>query len=437
VGESRPTLLRFSFNRSVRLEGRTEQLSSDAGSLLLRELAEGLDPHRSLARLQDPRRRSQCRHSFRGRLFTYRAPLAQGYRDQDGVDRLRADPALRLAISRRRGQSPLRGGDASLLASQPTLSRLVRTLSSEVNRVELCDTVAALAWARLTRHGAWRYDSLTVDLDSPAMEVHGHQEGSGWNPYAQAAIYPPLVASLGKQGDLLGRKPRKGAAHPAEGGLDFVIPILEQLERDAADRVDLRIDAGLPSSAFLDALEERGTRYVARLRGNAKLNEPAAPYLKRPRGRPALEPRTWTVELRYAAGTWSRDRRVVLVIQGKPDQLFLDHFFLVTSWTRRPKSHYRGRKPCSRTESVDPMATNEVILLLHGIAYELMHAGRCVQEEVERKGVSLRRFRETVLKTGTRILLSARRVTVVLGRAAAELWSAWLRTREKTRPAPR
>ncbi|MBL7008279.1 MAG: IS1380 family transposase [Planctomycetes bacterium] len=386
---------------------------------------------------------------------------------------MRTDPAFRLAVSDRRGQSPLRKGASGPLASQPTLSRLVRLLASDDHRALLAAIPATLACTRLTRQGWRRCDSLTVDLDSLAIEVHGRQEGSAWNAYARATIYHPLVASLGEQGDLLGLRLRGGTAHTAAGGLDFVIPILERLERDVADRVDLRIDAGFPSGDFLDALDARGTRYVARLKGNARLSQLAAPYLTRPRGRPPLEPRTWTVELRYVAGSWSRDRRVVLVIQEKPDQLFLDHFFLVTSWTRRekpaaalldhyrrrgkaeghfgefkdvlapalsstrrPKSHYRGRQPRRRTESVDPMASNEVILLLHGIAYQLMHAGRCVQERVERQGVSLRRFRETVLKAGTRILLRARRVTVVLGRAAAGLWRSWLRAWERMRPAP-
>ncbi|MBL7008278.1 MAG: transposase [Planctomycetes bacterium] len=76
VGESQLTPFRFSFNRSVRLEDRDERLSSDAGALLVRELAEGLDLPALFAGLRDPRRKSQCRHSLRELLLTYLALLA-------------------------------------------------------------------------------------------------------------------------------------------------------------------------------------------------------------------------------------------------------------------------------------------------------------------------------------------------------------------------
>jgi hypothetical protein len=50
-------------------------------------------------------------------------------------------------------------------------------------------------------------------------------------------------------------------------------------------------------------------RYVARLKGNAVLARLAAPFLNRPPGRPPAEGRLWTYELRYRAGSWSRERR--------------------------------------------------------------------------------------------------------------------------------
>src|SRR5216684_2736334 len=49
--------------------------------------------------------------------------------------------------------------------------------------------------------------------------------------------------------------------------------------------------------------------------------------------RPPVEPRTWYHELTYRAETWSRERRVVLVILERPDELFLHHFWLITNWT--------------------------------------------------------------------------------------------------------
>jgi hypothetical protein len=63
-------------------------------------------------------------------------------------------------------------------------------------------------------------------------------------------------------------------------------------------------------------------------------------------------------------------------------------------------------------------------LLLHLLAYELMHAGRRAMELATHTGWSLRRFRERVLRVGGRVLLHARRVTLVIAQTAAGFWAA-------------
>ncbi len=67
--------------------------------------------------------------------------MAQGWPDQDGADELRDDATLLLAVPTRSGTSPLEPNDPDGeeihpggLASQPTLSRMVATLSSTENR---------------------------------------------------------------------------------------------------------------------------------------------------------------------------------------------------------------------------------------------------------------------------------------------------------------
>jgi hypothetical protein len=104
----------------------------------------------------------------------------------------------------------------------------------------------------------------------------------------------------------------------------------------------------------------------------------------------------------YQAESWSRPRRVVLVVMERSGELFLHHFWLITSWINeqmsaeallelyrergtaegyygelksvldpalssspRQKSHYCGAAPEKRTAAGDAFAQNEVILL-HG-----------------------------------------------------------------------
>ena len=52
------------------------------------------------------------------------------------------------------------------------------------------------------------------------------------------------------------------------------------------------------------------------------------------------------------------------------------------SSVRRPKSHYRGRRleADRRPQESGVRAHNETLFLLNLLAYEVLHAGRCVME---------------------------------------------------------
>ena len=90
----------------------------------------------------------------------------------------------------------------------------------------------------------------------------------------------------------------------------------------------------------------------------------------------------------------------------------------------RTKSRYRDNPLPALPTGIDAAARNEAILLLHLLAYELMHAGRRAMELATHTGWSLRRFRERVLRVGGRVLLHARRITLVIAQTAAGFWSA-------------
>ena len=80
-------------------------------------------------------------------------------------------------------------------------------------------------------------------------------------------------------GDILDVRLRKGRAHTAEGGLEFITEVLDRAERLLCGKATVRFDAGYPGEALMSALEARGTHYVARVRRNAVLDRlaPAAP----------------------------------------------------------------------------------------------------------------------------------------------------------------
>lgn len=462
------------FNGSLRIEARPERLTSEAGAVVLREVLERLGLVDWLTRrLQDARDPALITHPLAELLRTALLLLAHGWRDQDDADTLRDDAVLRLAVSERRGIGPLvtrpREDETPLsknpavpdgLASQPTLSRLVRMLSSATNREVLRGALleGAAQRIRAARRGH-RLRYLTIDIDSLPIEVHGHQPGSEHNGHYHARIYHPLIASIAQTGDLIDAQLREGNAHTAAGSVAFLEPLLDQVECTLCQVAAVRMDAGFPEERLLHALEQRRTPYVARVRNNAVLDRMAAPFLTRPVGRPPAEPRTWCHELTYRAATWSCARRVVLVVLERPAELFLHHFWLITNWTAaqmdgaallamyrqrgtaeghmgelmdvldpalssapRPKTHYRGVVPSQRIAAGDAFAQNEVLLLLNVLAYNLVHATRVLVEAATHEGWSLRRVQERVLRVAARVLVHGRRATLVIGETAAHLW---------------
>jgi hypothetical protein len=126
MGESQLTLFQPKFNRSIRVEARAERLSGDAGALLLRDLADRLGYRALLSDvLTDRRDPERVRHPFGELLLTDLLLRAQGWTDHSDATLLRHDPLLRLAVSERRGEAPVRPapdhGAPDGLASQPTL----------------------------------------------------------------------------------------------------------------------------------------------------------------------------------------------------------------------------------------------------------------------------------------------------------------------------
>jgi hypothetical protein len=271
MGDSQGTLFSLEFNRSIHLDARPECVSGESGSLLMRALTDRLGYPELLARhLRDPRDPTRVKHPFIELLRTALLMLVQGWGDQSDVQLLRNDPALRLAVSSRRGQRPLREAvdrEPDGLCSQPTLSRLLQDLGFPENLSGLLAFLLDAAERRMGLGQGVCLRETTVDLDSLPREAFGHQPGSAWNRHYGMRCYHPVVARS-EWGDYLGAKLRPGNVHTADGGLAFVLPILRRA-RTWAEAVWLRIDAGFPEPKLLEALEEEGFLYVARLNGSS------------------------------------------------------------------------------------------------------------------------------------------------------------------------
>jgi hypothetical protein len=457
MGEGKKPLFEPTFNRAVKVRGGQDRLTSDAGTLLLREADHRLDLTRSLAcGLYDRRNPDLVRYTLAELLRERLYALAQGYEVQDALDELAHDPAMRMAVWDRPGRRVAE----ERLASQPTESRLLAALGTHKPNLERLRTALADWSARHLR--AMGNDCaarrITVDIDSFPIRAYGQQAGAKYNGYYGEEVFHPLVASYTVGGDydsfqkgmrlgqgFLHAVLRAGNVHTASGAKRFFLETARKA-RPLGYVVEFRFDAGFAEGPILDLLTEEKIRFLARVKTNARLEEMAAPYLRRPVGRPPKDGREVLVELGlYQAKSWRYPQRVILAIVDAPDpktgqlQFEPDHFFLLTN---RPAEEcpaeerlgqYRQRGPFEDRlgefrQAIGPklssqsFAANEATLLLSLLAFNLANMLRCETEDAAGACWDLGRFQKSVLKAGARIVKHAKRLIVDLAQAVVPLW---------------
>jgi hypothetical protein len=294
---------------------------------------------------------------------------------------------------------------------------------------------------------------LTVDIDSTPIDTHGQQPGSRYNGHYRRRCFHPLVATLAETEHFLGGKLRPGNQVTHEDALDFLLPLLDRTSNEIGPVRWVRGDAGFTSNAFLEALEDRGTNYVLRVRNNKRLTAIAEEYLQPPKGPRPKEPREWIVDLNYSSVRWPRERRLLLVILEREDSLYLHHFFLVTNCRETPAEdllqHYRNRGAmegrlgdfkgafhpalsCTtlsgeESEQAAAFAASASTFQLYLMADGLLHTLRLLaDEQVSSDHIaspSLRRVRRILVQVAARMTKSARRLTFVVADSTHALWS--------------
>lgn len=460
MGEAQATLFEPDFNRSVKVQSTDQRLTSNAGVILLREADHRLGLIDSIAqKINDPRDSRRIRYTV-GELIRERVfAMGLGYSAQDDLDRLAHDPAFRAAVWSRSGDEVI----AERLASQPTQSRLIRLLTSNASNLEalrngLADTIERHVLAS----GGRRVRHATIDIDSFPIEVHGQQRGAEYNGYYRKTVYHPLVASLSVGGDYDGTREgqrlgngfihamlRQGQVHTADGMKRFVDKV-DTKAHAIGQHIDYRLDAGYTSGSVMDALCNKGRRFVGRLKTNAKLDALAAPHLTRPAGRPPSEGYEQIIELgNYQIDSWEHAQRLILVVVDQPDpatgqlNLLPRYFFLISNWSESQRSgaallaHYRRRGTFEdrlgefngaigvHLSSLN-FKENEATMLLALVSFNLSSLCRIELEDSVGGCWDLTRFQLFVLKVGAEIIKHSRRLMIRIAESAEPLWSRFV-----------
>ena len=154
---------------------------SDGGVMLLAQAERRLGiAERLAAVIPDRRDPDRVTHLLpdilRARIFA----IACGYEDADDLDRLRFDPAFKLAC----GRLPDSGRD---LCSQPTISRWENAPTLR-DLIRLMGVMVDLYCASYPTPPA----AVTLDIDDTVDVVHGHQQLSLFNAHYDERCFLPI-----------------------------------------------------------------------------------------------------------------------------------------------------------------------------------------------------------------------------------------------------
>ena len=421
------------FAKPVVLEFDQRQGSSDGGALLLKAADRRYGLISSMVGcLFDGRQAAKVDHSLKDLLAQRVFSIACGYPDANDSARLSADPMHKMLLDR----DPIGGLD---LASQPTLSRFENSVGPQAlyrMGMTLAESVIGRHGKRLGGHAR----RVTIDLDPTDDPTHGAQQLSFFNSHYDNACYLPMMGfvTFDDESDqyLCAAVLRPGNVTAAAGAVGILRRLMALIRRSFPKaRIRVRLDGGFSNPellAFLDG--EPGVEYVAAMASNAVLQRRAEEAMQYARVLAGVTDQTEHVygEANYAAGTWDRERRVIVkaeVVHAEGKAPRDNPRFVVTNMKQTPQWLYE-EVYCQRGEienrikelhaleidrtSCTRFWANQFRVLLTAAAYVLMQELRLQAALTECARAQVWTLRERLLKLGARVIVSMRRFVVHL-----------------------
>jgi hypothetical protein len=403
-------------------------LSSDSGVLVLRDVERRLGLAARLARcLTDRRDPARTNHELIGMLRLRMFLIAAGYEDADDCDSLRADPVFKMAV----GRLPESG---NALCSQPTMSRLENTPS----KVEIARMMAGMvdlfcaSWARPPT-------AITLDIDDTLDRVHGHQQLSLFNAHYDERCFLPIHIYEAGSGKPVAVILRPGKTPGGSEVRAIIRHVTRHIRRHwPKTRICWRGDSHYARPEAMDWCEENGVNYIFGLAGNdvlhAKVRAIADDLCVHRAEAGEEKRRTWT-EVRYAAKSWTKPRRVVARLEATAQGF--DARYIVTTldgsaghlyetiYCARGQAEnfiklHKAQLASDRTSCRSPRA-NQFRLILHTAAYWLLHTLRAAAPK--RSGWKTAEFatlRLRLIKIAARVVEGATRIRVWLPTACPD-----------------
>ncbi len=391
------------------------EVSSDGGALLIRQADRRIGLLAAVAKaIDDPRVRGRCAHSQLSLLRQRVYGICLGYEDLNDHATLRGDAVLQTSVERDR----ILGSSATLCRLE---NRMDRAAAWAIHRVLIEQFIASHEQAP---------EELVLDFDATDDPVHGNQEGRFFHGYYDTYCFLPLYVFCGERLLVSYLRPSRidGAKH-AWAVLSLLVKRLRQAWPEI--RIVFRGDSGFCRHRMLSWCDRHQVSYVVGLAKNDRLNAMAASWLKQAEVRfeKTKDKQRLFGEIRYAAGTWTRERRVIAKaehsakgtnpryvvtnLKGNAQAIYEDIYCARGEMENRIKETQLGlfadRTSCHR------WWPNQFRVLLSSLAYALMETIRRVGlAGTELAKAQCTTLRLKLLKIGAVVIRNSRRVRLWL-----------------------
>jgi hypothetical protein len=409
------------------------QVSSDGGSLLLREVERRIGLiDRLAACFVDRRKQDRVEHPLSEMLAQRIFGLALGYEDLNDHEQLRHDPLMAVLSGKRALDEPLAGKSTLNRLELPGGATRYHKIDYEPEKIDalLCDLF-------LESHAA-PPERIVLDLDATDIPLYGHQPERFFHGYYDSYCYLPLYIFAGDQ--LLCARLRPANRDAAKGALDEVQRIVAQLRaRWPEVRIVLRADSGFCREELMAWCEAQKIKvdYLFGLARNRRLQKIIGKQMHEARmehERTGKAARVFTEFAYKTRKSWTQARRVV----AKAESLDKGENprFVVTSLDAEtwPAKDLYEKFYCARGEmenrikeqmclfayrlSTEEMKGNQLRLYLSGLAYTLVEAlRRLALNGTEWSQAQVDTIRRKLFKIGAVVRVSARRVWLQMSSA--------------------
>jgi hypothetical protein len=428
VDSSSPLEFPLLARKPVQVEFSAGDLSSDGGLLLLAQLDRQLGlTERVAACIHDPRLPERIQHSLLSLIRQRVYQIAAGYEDCNDADRLRSDPALKVAVGRRPQQ------DADL-ASQPTLSRLEQTVAEAE-----CEAINAVLLEQFLSCRRKTPAEVVLDFDPSEDPTHGQQEFAFFNGHYGSSCYLPLFVFAKVTGESEEFLVSAELPDTHTKDTDAILSTLERLVEGLRQRwpgvaVVFRGDAWFATPELYDWCEDHRVGYAIALGSNAVLAALSVNWRHEAQTAAASAPTKSAKrfgEFWYQAKGWREARRVIVKaevtpqgpnpryvvvfrLKGKPRWRY--HFYARRGGCENRIKELKQAIKSDRTSCMQ-FASNKVRLMLAAVAYVLFQRLRRLARHTGLAHAQVETLRLALIKIAALVKETGRRVVVALASA--------------------